>query len=322
MEFGVNNDDAPTLGGWVKDNGYILKQAARKLVRYNGGAVLKHLQPRLKRLKFGPTPFEYDWDLLVVLDTCRADALQEVAHEYDWLPDEIPATRSCSSWSKDWMVKSFTDEWADEMARTAHVSWNPFTDHVLDPDDWLLLDQVWKSTWNEDRGFLPPRPVTENAIAAHREHQPERMIVHYQQPHAPYRTIETEPIQREQLGEIDAGRHTVWDRILDPADPLTRDDAWDGMIDNLRWALDEVELLLENVDAPDVLLTADHGEGFGEWMVWGHGPGMPFPKLITVPGVRLSATDTGSLQPTAGADSAADTADDAVEERLKALGYH
>lgn len=320
MDFETDESNSPPgLREFVQGNGKILKDTLHRLIRFNGGVVLKNLQPTLKRYRFGPTPFEYDWDLLVVLDTCRPDALEEVAPEYDWLPNEIATMRSCASWSRSWMVKSFDPaEWGDEMAQTVHVSWNPFTGHVLEDDDWLLLDEVRNGSWDNDRGLIPPRVVTERAIAAHREWHPKRQIVHYMQPHAPYRTIESEPLHETEIGEIDAGRWTVWDRLKDADDPLDWDDAWDGMLDNLRWVLDDVEVLLGNIDAPNVLLTADHGEGFNEWFVYGHGPGMPFPKLITVPEVRLSATDTFKCQPDREPPTRSNPN---VEDRLKALGY-
>lgn len=308
--------DRPGLRDWLRGNGYICREWLTRLARFNGGAALKHAQPHLAKLRFGPTPFEYDWDVLVVLDTCRPDTLAETGR--DWLPDPIPTARSPASWSREWMKKSFGDEWAAEKAQTAHVTWNPFADHVLDADEWRLLDRVYNTEWDDENGWVSPEAVTDHAIAAARRYDPERLIVHYQQPHTPYRTIETERLTRERIGEVSAGRHTVWDRILDPDDPVTAADARAGHMDALQWALDSVETLLSNVDAERVLLTADHGECFGEWLVYGHGMGMPFPQLITVPHVWLSATDERTRKPEVAFDT---DADGDVTERLAALGY-
>lgn len=35
------------------------------------------------RFPFGTNVYEKDWDVLVLLDTCRVDALAEVSGEYD-----------------------------------------------------------------------------------------------------------------------------------------------------------------------------------------------------------------------------------------------
>lgn len=41
-------------------------------------------------------------------------------------------------------------------------------------------------------------------------------------------------------------------------------------LDDLRYVLDDVEILLENIAAEHVVLSADHGEAFGECGVYGH----------------------------------------------------
>lgn len=303
---------------WVRGNGKILKDCTVRLARYNGGVALDRVQPHLKRIRFGPSPFDREWDLLVVLDTCRPDMLQEVAPEYDFLPDEIPTTRSPASWSRDWLVKAFDRErYADEMARTAFVAWNPFTEYECDPDDWLHLDEA-HDAWDNDLGLIPPSTITDRTITARRDLHPDRLIAWYQQPHTPYRTIEQETLTDEEIGTINLDQWTVWDRVHDPNDPLSWDDVREGYLDNLRWALDEVAVLLKNVDAEKAVITADHGELLGEWRMHGHGAGMPFPELIRVPWVETTATDTRTRAPVV--ESPADNGGD-VEERLAALGY-
>jgi hypothetical protein len=131
--------------------------------------------------------FERDWDVLVVLDACRYDAFCEVAPQYDWLPDEPGSIRSMGSMSEEWMQASFTSEWADEMAQTGHVTWNAYSNFNLDEADWAFLDEVWKDVWDDDRGLLPPDPITDRAIARWRDDAPDRLLVHYMRPHAPYR---------------------------------------------------------------------------------------------------------------------------------------
>lgn len=315
---------------WVKANGNIVLtyrdepvRAARELVRYNAGRVWNDGVNQLtKRVQYGPSPFGRadEWDALIVLDTCRADALQAVADEYDWLPDNIPSTRSPASWSRDWVRKACDpDDYGDVMQETAAVCWNPFTGYESDARHWHRLDEVWRTVWDDELSCIPPEEITDRAIRTGRETDAERVFVWYQQPHAPYRTLDCEePLTHDQVGQLETERETVWDLCI--RGELAREDAWAAMLENLRWVLDDVERLLENLDAERVVLTADHGEAFGELggLLWGHGAGLPHPALIRVPWVELTAEDTGTCQPAAPTDGQDDPD---VAEQLEALGY-
>jgi hypothetical protein len=81
--------------------------------------------------------------------------------------------------------------------------------------------------------------------------------------------------------------------------------------------LDEVELLLSNLDADRVAISADHGELLGEFGLAGHPDGFPFSPVKRVPWVDTSATDTGTHRP------AVERGDDeaSVEDHLRDLGY-
>ncbi|MDZ7731077.1 MAG: hypothetical protein U5K37_09360 [Natrialbaceae archaeon] len=86
--------------------------------------------------------------------------------------------------------------------------------------------------------------------------------------------------------------------------------------------LDDVELLLENVDAETVAISADHGESFGEFWEYGHKTGSLNPYVRRVPWVETSATDTGTYTPTVEPPQEAESeSDESVEESLEALGY-
>jgi hypothetical protein len=82
--------------------------------------------------------------------------------------------------------------------------------------------------------------------------------------------------------------------------------------------LDDVEILLENVDADTVAITADHGEAMGEWGFHSHNIGCPHPIVRKVPWVTTSATDTGSYEPSL--EPEAEVEPD-TQAQLKDLGY-
>jgi len=88
---------------------------------------------------------------------------------------------------------------------------------------------------------------------------------------------------------------------------------------NLRYVLDEVGLLLDNLSAKRVLITADHGHALGERFLYDHEPSVHHPVVRRVPTVITTAKDKRTISPnppdlnrTVGYDR---------EQRLKDLGY-
>lgn len=282
------------------------------------------------RWPVGVNVFEREWDVLVILDTCRVDALRQVAPEYDFVTD-VEATTSVGSTSREWIAATFVDDYADDLADTVYVSANAFDEQVLREgkppehdhdgvswsdwntvraDDLLELDQVWKYAPEPTHGHVRPRHVTDRAIANAREHDPSRLVVHYSQPHMPY-TADADAEGREELYEYEA---EPWEYLKRGGDRRT---VWNAYLNNLRMVLDDVAVLLENVDADTVALTADHGEAFGEWGVYEHPIGVPHPKVKRVPWATTTATDTGEYAPTLEPESQTK----ATEQHLRDMGY-
>lgn len=311
-----------TLRDWVKETVVrCQKYGPKEATRRSGRELLVGGIRRIGRSipAYGDYIFEQEWDVLIVLDACRWDALDEVKDEYEWLPNEIPKVTSRGTYSRDWMQENFSDKFESEKAVTDHVTWNAFSDYELDEPNWHSLNEVWRDVWNDELGLLPPRPVTDRAIKIRRESDANKLLVHYMQPHAPYRNVdETEPLEHAMVGEINAERVTIWELLREGE--IGKEEAWEAYIDNLRWALDDIELLIENMDAEKPILTADHGDCFGEWLLYGHPHGIPVPELKRVPWVELSAEDNHTYEPDIDAKTGSEM-EDSVEDRLEQLGY-
>ncbi len=271
----------------------------------------------------GTPIWDEDWDVLVVLDACRVDLMREVAHEYPFVGDaeRVDTRWSIASMSEDWIRRTFVPEYADVVRDTAYVSGNPFTAKVDLSVDPAELDEVWTYAWDDDLRTIPSRALTDRAIATWRDRSDEvdRMVVHYMQPHAPF-------VDRPDLGDYGSpedfgeGFATIWSKL---GDELSIYEVWAAYRDNLRYALDDVELLLENLDAERVVLTADHGNAVGEFGVYGHPTDLLVPAVRRVPWVETTAHDSGDHDPETWreSDSAAEAADADVQDRLRALGY-
>jgi hypothetical protein len=215
------------------------------------------------------------------------------------------------------MKKNFQDEFADSMEETAFICGNPHSDWLLDGDDFQLLDEVWRYGWDDDLGTLPPRTLTDRAINVGRSQSPERMIVHYMQPHYPFLS---QPrldagIDIDRFGELPWDN--VWDRLR--KGEIDQSKVWEAYRDNLSRVLEDVSLLLENIEAETAVITSDHGNALGEWGIYGHPIHMPIAQIQMVPWIETTATDKHTHEPATEHES---TVDSDIEHRLRQLGYH
>lgn len=285
------------------------------------------------RHPFGTNIFEREWDLLLVLDACRVDAMRQVAPEFDFI-DDVDSIWSVGSSSHEWLCKTFTGQHIDDVRNTVYLSTNPNTPptfedgkrpaqsyaiplmwadwDVVDEDDFQLLWQLPKDETNITDITCPPDHVTDYAIHAGREQDFKRMIVHYFQPHRPY--IANAHLEQRQLSPIETD---PWSGLRSGA--VSKDEVWEHYLDNLRIALDSIERLLENTDAETVVITADHGDLFGELGVYGHPEGFVHHNLKKVPWVETTAVDERTSTPTVDTDEQQSKRD--VQRQLEKLGY-
>ena len=261
--------------------------------------------------------FDHEWDLVVILDACRYDlaATRGASHPIGLGSPE--RAYSVASNSALWVSRTFGAADPHQLASTAYITGNVFTDRL--PEAPLAyLDPVWEYAWDDDRGCIPPRPLTDRAITAGRAGRAEKYIVHYMQPHLPplfepeYEVKRSAPVE----GEGAVGEKSVWDRVKEGS--IEEDAVKHAYQNNLDPVLDEVSILLDNFDAAKTIITADHGNYLGEGGRWGH-PDYEWRSPVRhVPWWETTATDRRTHQPdeyetTAGSVSR--------EEKLEALGY-
>lgn len=279
-----------------------------------------------------------DWDVLVVMDACRVDQLQEMRQHYECLPYEIDSVWSNASCSIDWINRNFNDR-PEELEDTAYITANPFADHN-DPDSRsagltdsnlahleLLYNEHWQDIGNGIE-TVPPGPVTDHAIHAWRRRDElgfDRMVVHYMQPHEPFRSRPewgngNHKLLKNLVSEGATAGSSVYP-LLQSGD-IGLDEFWRVYQDNLRWVMDDVtERLLGNVDG-DVVLSADHGNGLGEFGSWHHPPAAMNPHIRKVPWVPVESADHRTVTPTIQPiDEPMQNGKESVAGQLEALGY-
>lgn len=284
------------------------------------------------RFPIGLNVYEKEWDILIVLDACRVDTLRNVAHDYDFVKN-VDSRWSVGSQSAEWLANTFTSQYLEEIRGTSYLSSNGYSEAVIekgsrppannttpiDFSSWSVVDdgdlksheKLWHRHHDETYGVVLPETMTNYAIETSREDEAERVIVHYTQPHLPYAgrafSEGREPNQTEKHGY----------ELLENGS-ISHDEVYEVYKETLRWVLDDVEVLLENVDAEKVVITSDHGEAFGEWKAYGHPEGFPHPAVRKVPWVETTARDEHTREPNIDVDSSVQTD---IEEHLQDLGY-
>lgn len=298
------------------------ENAIRKGLREPGEALLYLrdgaagiVERRVSRI--GQSLYDYEWECAIVLDACRYDLAVEnrTARSMFGRPSRV---YSLGANSKRWLTRTFDDASPAQRRATHYVTGNVFSAEAVPAD--VQCTELWKEQFDEDLATVPPRTVTDAAIRIAREQSPERLLVHYMQPHLP-------PVDSRLDADLDLDFRDGWGddnpwRAIERGqlDPRTVEDAYRS---NLDPVLEDVELLLDNLDAETVVVTADHGNMLGERGRWGH-----FRSNAIHPGVRMvpwwetSAEDRRTYRP--DDVSIAQSDDDEMlsrDEKLRALGY-
>lgn len=265
----------------------------------------------------GTNVFDKEWDVLVLLDCARPDMIAGVSDDYQYVSsgETLQSVASCSF---EWLQKTFKEHHSDQLAETAYITANPNTDDVDSVDLLADLIEVWRTNWNDEEETVPPRRVTDTAIQYAREETWDRLIIHYMQPHPPFLTDAQDPYGKVVHPNQNTDTLTFPEALL--AGEIDPEIGWELHVENLRLVLDEVDVLRENLDAEQMVISSDHGQAFGEWKIYGHPCRVPINALRTVPWETTVATDERTYSPDTTLDQRSDS-ETSLEEKLRALGY-
>lgn len=283
-----------------------VRSSVSETVSYLRGSLFKLNSALLSQ----PVIFRDDWDILIILDACRSDTMKQVSADYEWI-SEVGTRYSVGPDSPTWMDRTFTMTDDSELSETAYVTANPYSDYHAPQDRLARLEEVWKYAWDDKIGTVPPRPVTDAGInIAQQDYS--RVIIHYMQPHFP--SIPTNLGYK--INKSGDGDEWIWNSNID--DNPTKQKIYSAYEDNLRYVLDEVSILINNLSSDRVVITADHANAFGEHGIWGHPKNQPAPIVLRVPWIVTEATDTEEYQPASNIKSESSVS---LTDQLEALGY-
>ena len=249
------------------------------------------------------------WDNLVILDACRFDAFSK-AMAADPLPGKLESRISRGADTTSFLVQNFGGRKSGDIV---YVSANPTVGGVTNRSFWRILP-VWKEN-------LRPGTLTQRAVEAIQAYPDKRLVIHYLQPHHPYLGLRLyrNPKRKytDLLGVYTAGAYAMIEKKTQVA-------LYER---NLRFVWPHVRRLLGQLPGRTIV-TADHGEAFGEKVgilrLWGHGAGARIPALVTVPwlvydnkGVTRAKVVVGE----GGGERLDRTEEEDIRRRLVDLGY-
>jgi hypothetical protein len=259
-----------------------------------------------------PTVFDFEWDLLIVLDACRLDIFETVSGDYDY----VDSVRSGAADSREWTLRTFSTQSLSDCKMTSYITANPHSAFIPDEVELAYRDEVWGREWDDEIGTVQPRDVTDATIAAGRNINADRTIAHYMQPHFPSVTAPEETWVIPPL-ETHQGKEGVFEKLR--RGEMSRDFVWEKYEENLRAVLDSVQVLLNNFDADTAILTADHGNAFGEWDIYGHPVKRYHPSLRIVPWATTTGKDFETKS--VSLPKTEEYQESVVKNRLEDLGY-
>lgn len=248
-----------------------------------------------------PSILTDEWETLVILDACRYDSLRD-RNPFD---AECRKRISQAPNTEPWFIKNFALADEELLEDVIYISGNPkASSQNIDPDRLFRLEEVFNRQWDAEHGTVPPDTVTETALNIHSQFPDKRLVVHYIQPHGPFYGADRPDLFQRRYQPLREGSVTV--------DEVRR--AYHQCLD---YVLSDVERLVAHLSG-DVVVTADHGEAFGESGVYGHPPWAYMRQLLEVPWIRT----TGAGEPYQESETDRSTSPTpSVEEQLRDLGY-
>lgn len=270
--------------------------------------------------------FDEDWDTLVVLDACRYDMFESVNQLDGTLSSQI----SKGSATTEWLQANFAGR---DLRDTVYVTANPQLERNRENWDITLHEtiNVWlEDGWDEAKGTVRAETMTDAAIDAIERFPNKRLVVHYMQPHYPFVPSETEFDKNHLQGIDDDGSdpagENVWNQKFMGCLDISRNELWSMYVENLDYALDSVERLLDSISGKTVV-TGDHGNYVGERASpipireYGHPRGLYHWPVVRVPWLVHEHGDRREIS-RIDETTATDTVESAVvNERLRDLGY-
>lgn len=221
---------------------------------------------------------EDTWDYLIILDACRFDTFKKI----NTIPGKLSKKTSKGTHTVEWSKKNFE---GNNCSDIIYISGNPQVSHYK-VDRWQggnpfrKLVDLWVDDWSDNYGTVMPDVITKATIKEieQNDRKDVRFIMHYLQPHYPFvGKIKPKTPNPDNKSNISYYRYVQ-----------KTEGSLQGVIkayeSNLEYILPYIEDLIKHIPkGKKIVVTADHGEVFGEWGIHSHPPYIYLNELVTVP---------------------------------------
>jgi len=267
----------------------------KNLIWWRNICLYKIVIPFLFRKNNGMYILNEKWNNLIILDACRYDVFKEEINKKK-IMGHLEYRISRGTETVSFLLENFGSEKHDDIV---YITANPFVDRLV-RDKFYKIMSVWKEGWDNRHKTVLPETVYEYTLYAIKKYPHKRLIIHFMQPHYPYIGY---PFADNSLENLrDATLHNTSPKISkkykDNIFSLYTTDIY-TMIDkethleiykrNFELAMSYVERLI-NILPGRTVITADHGEAFGERIhpllpihIYGHPKKVRIPSLVKVP---------------------------------------
>lgn len=277
---------------------------------------------------------DQDWDYLIILDACRYDSFKKVNN----IGGELKKVISKGSHSLEFCEKNFKGKkFHDTVYVTANGYGAQTTEGVFHEliftDDRQETSEV--DILHSSSEGMAPETVYNSAQDAYETYPNKRLIVHFMQPHDPFYGPTAEELRKrveedglkvisrdpKKIEEYDISNENVVSSLAGAAKKgyISHSELNEVYCENLDIVLEYVEKLSKLLIGK-VVITADHGELLGEHGIVGHPKYRYFKELREVPWLTIDSEERPNIISEEPEGPIA-TDDDAIEKRLKALGY-
>jgi arylsulfatase A-like enzyme len=215
-----------------------------------------------------------DWENLIVLDSCRYDAFQEV----NSIPGELSMKKSKGTTTVQWLNQNFT-EYHDDIAYLSTVSF-VHPDKASDAnfqrkpfnasEHFSVVENISGGKGIEQGKHVDPEETVEKAKAFAEKYPGKRKIIHFTPPHLPFLTSE----------HVEEHNYDTYEQYL--REGYSWDDLRKEYRETLEYTLEHVEELVEELEGKTIV-TGDHGEAHNEYFVKDHPHSIYIKPLVNVP---------------------------------------
>ncbi|MGQ4834357.1 MAG: hypothetical protein ACP6IS_10750 [Candidatus Asgardarchaeia archaeon] len=273
----------------------------------------------------GTNLLNINWDNLIILDACRYDIFKHIYTSFFSSPIEFKYILSIGSSTMEFIRKTFLSISNDIRRKLKEecifVNANPMIDKTMKYNlkhIFFKYVPVWKNHWDATIGTVKPRDPYYAALRAYINNINKKMVIWFLQPHYPYFdkqftniNIRTKSFMNRALCSACSSNNLILllkifknlllKRYLCAGIPSevceyfhhNKDSAIRAYMHTLYETLKYVKKLVQVLPG-DTVITADHGEAFGERLakvfpipVYGHPSRVRTCSLVKVPFLRL-----------------------------------